>query len=223
MATPQNWQQALQGLKRESFYQEITQFVQTERANGKTIYPAKKKVFQALNSTPFDQVKVVILGQDPYHGPNQANGLCFSVNKEIPLPPSLRNIYKEIEQDLGCEMPRHGDLSHWAKQGVLLLNAVLTVEDGQAGSHANRGWEKVTDSIIQSLNQLDHSVVFLLWGAYAQKKSSLIDSKHHILKAPHPSPLSAHRGFFGCKHFSKCNQILVEHGQTPIQWALEQD
>lgn len=221
MASPINWHEALSGMKQESYYQQITDFVTQARAEGKTIYPPKDKVFQALKATPFDKVKVVILGQDPYHGPNQANGLCFSVSPGIPLPPSLRNIYKEIEQDIGCKMPTHGDLSAWAEQGILLLNAVLTVEAANAGSHANRGWEQVTDRIIQSLNQSEKPIVFLLWGAYAQKKAQLIDAKHIILKAPHPSPLSAHRGFFGCKHFSNCNQKLVESGRTPIQWHLE--
>lgn len=221
MAHPRNWQEALAGLKETDFYKQVNQFVASERAQGKTIYPPQSQVFQALKSTPFDQVKVVILGQDPYHGPKQANGLCFSVNREVTLPPSLRNIYKEIEQDLDCQMPAHGDLSHWAAQGVLMLNSVLTVENGNAGSHANKGWEQVTDQIISSLNQSNKTIVFLLWGAYAQKKAQLIDDKHIILRAPHPSPLSAHRGFFGCKHFSNCNQKLVESGESPIQWALE--
>ncbi len=219
--TPANWQQALDGLKQQAFYQDIMAFVAKQRNSGKIIYPPKSQVFQALKSTPFAQVKVVILGQDPYHGPNQANGLCFSVNHDIPLPPSLVNIYKEIEQDLNCTMPNHGDLTTWAEQGVLLLNSVLTVEKAQAGSHANRGWEQVTDTIIKSLNYSTKRIVFMLWGAYAQKKAGLIGKHHFILKAPHPSPLSAHRGFFGCRHFSKCNQILVENNETPVLWGFE--
>ncbi len=222
MASLANWKDILSEVGESNYYQEILTFVAQQRAIGKTIYPPEQQVFQALQSTPFEQVKVVILGQDPYHGPNQANGLCFSVNPEIALPPSLKNIYKEIEQDIGCKMPEHGDLSGWAKQGVLLLNSVLTVEATIAGSHANKGWEQVTDGIIRSLNNSSKSIVYLLWGAYAHKKAKLIDKKHIILKAPHPSPLSAYRGFFGCKHFSYCNQILVESGESPIQWQLEQ-
>ncbi|WP_251359547.1 uracil-DNA glycosylase [Kangiella sp. TOML190] len=216
-----DWKQALKGLKQQDYYQAVMHFVKAERVAGKVIYPPQRQVFRALSATPFDKVKVVILGQDPYHGSNQANGLCFSVNSGVRLPPSLKNIYKELASDLEIATPQDGDLTSWAEQGVLLLNAVLTVEDSQAGSHANRGWEQVTDTIIRSLNQADKTIIFLLWGAYAQKKAQLIDTKHLVLQAPHPSPLSAHRGFFGCRHFSKANQLLVEHGRKPIEWTLE--
>ncbi len=220
MESAKTWQEALSGLKETDFYKDITQFVADERAAEKVIYPAEDKVYSALSSTPFDKVKVVILGQDPYHGENQANGLSFSVNPGIKIPPSLRNIYREIENDLNCSMPNNGDLTPWAAQGVLLLNSVLTVEKSLAGSHANKGWEKVTDRIICSLNKKPDPIIFLLWGAYAQKKASLIGEQHIILKAPHPSPLSAHRGFFGCQHFSITNQKLIENKQSPIQWQL---
>lgn len=215
-----NWKDALGDLRQHTFFKEITAFVDSERAKGKVIYPQASQVFRALKETSYDNVKVVIIGQDPYHGANQANGLCFSVNRGEKLPPSLRNIYKEIEQDLSITMPSHGDLTSWAQQGVLLLNTVLTVEASQAASHAKKGWELVTDAIIESLNQKNEPVIFLLWGAHAQQKSQLISKHHYLLKAPHPSPLSAHRGFFGCRHFSKANQLLVEAGQTPIIWQL---
>lgn len=215
-----SWKEALGSVKNQSFFKKLIDFVQSERDSGKVIYPPSEQVFSALKLTEFSQVKVVILGQDPYHGPNQAQGLCFSVNSEQPLPPSLRNIYKELANDLNCQPPANGDLTHWAKQGVLLLNTVLTVESGKANSHKGRGWELFTDEVIKSLNQAPQSIVFLLWGSQAQAKSCLINShKHTILTAPHPSPLSAHRGFFGCKHFSKTNQILVENNQTPIKWT----
>lgn len=220
MSQPINWKDALSDLKQQASYKKITDFVNSERANGKIIYPQASQVFRALKETSYENVKVVIIGQDPYHGPNQANGLCFSVNHGEKLPPSLRNIYKEIEQDLSITMPTHGDLTSWAQQGVLLLNTVLTVEASQAASHAKKGWEFVTDTIIESLNQKSEPVIFLLWGAHAQQKSKLISKHHHLLKAPHPSPLSAHRGFFGCGHFSKTNQLLVEAGQSPIIWQL---
>lgn len=216
-----NWQDAFSRLKGKPYFQGITQFVKAERASGKTVYPPVSQVFRAFEETPFNKVKVVILGQDPYHGVNQANGLCFSVNEGIKVPPSLRNIYKEIRDDLGVEMPDHGDLTYWAQQGVLLINSVLTVESGQAGSHSNLGWEKSTDFLIESLNDKTNHVIYLLWGAYAQRKATLIKAEHTIITAPHPSPLSAYRGFFGCKNFSKCNQILEEKGQEPIQWAIK--
>ncbi len=220
MDIPESWEQALSGLKNNPNYINASTFVRNERQLGKLIYPTDINVFNALKTTSYDNVKVVILGQDPYHGPNQANGLSFSVTSGEKIPPSLRNIYKEISTDINCEISQDGDLTPWAKQGVLLLNSVLTVEASKAGSHANKGWEQVTDSIIQSLNHKKKPIIFLLWGAYAQKKATLIDNKHFILKAPHPSPLSAHRGFLGCKHFSNTNQLLEQSGQAPIQWRV---
>ncbi len=215
-----SWAEVLGPVKKQNYFKELLSFIESERESGKTIYPPKEQVFEALSLTEFAQVKVVILGQDPYHGPNQANGLCFSVNPEQPLPPSLRNIYKELVSDIGCPQPVNGDLTSWAKQGVLLLNTVLTVEAAKANSHKGRGWEVFTDEVIQALNRAAQPIIFLLWGSQAQAKSSLIKNpKHTILTAPHPSPLSAHRGFFGCKHFSKTNQILVENDQTPIKWC----
>ncbi|MBD3668285.1 MAG: uracil-DNA glycosylase [Kangiella sp.] len=215
-----SWAEVLGPVKKQNYFKELLSFIESERKSGKTIYPPKEQVFAALSLTEFEQVKVVILGQDPYHGPNQANGLCFSVNPEQPLPPSLRNIYKELVSDIGCPQPVNGDLTSWAKQGVLLLNTVLTVEAAKANSHKGRGWEVFTDEVIQALNRAAQPIIFLLWGSQAHAKSSLIKNpKHTILTAPHPSPLSAHRGFFGCKHFSKTNQILVENDQTPIKWC----
>lgn len=215
-----SWTEVLGPVKDQHYFKELLAFVESERSSGKTIFPPKEQVFSALKLTEFNEVKVVILGQDPYHGPDQANGLCFSVNPGQPLPPSLRNIYKELVSDIGCQQPVNGDLSSWALQGVLLLNTVLTVEATKANSHKGRGWEVFTDEVIQALNQAPQPIVFLLWGSQAQAKSGLIKNpKHTILTAPHPSPLSAHRGFFGCKHFSKTNQILVENDQTPIKWC----
>jgi len=194
-------------------------FLQQEKASGKVIYPKGADIFNALNTTPFSKVEVVILGQDPYHGPNQAHGLSFSVRKGIDKPPSLLNIYKEIASDLGVEMPAHGDLTGWAKQGVLLLNATLTVQQFTAGSHQNKGWEEFTDAIIRALNDKRENIVYILWGSYAQKKGAFIDrSKNLVLESPHPSPLSAHRGFLGNKHFSKANAYLQAHGKKPIEW-----
>lgn len=197
----------------------LKEFLTAEKAAGKVIYPKSAEIFNALEMTGFDDVKVVILGQDPYHGPNQAHGLSFSVRKDVALPPSLVNIYKEIESDCGVKMPSIGDLTGWAKQGVLLLNATLTVQHATAGSHQNKGWEEFTDAVIRALNNHHEHIVFLLWGSYAQKKGAFIDrQKHHVLQAPHPSPLSSYRGFFGCKHFSKANEYLTAHGRPPIQW-----
>jgi len=187
------------------------------------IYPAGSEYFNALNSTPFEAVKVVILGQDPYHGPNQAHGLCFSVRQGLPLPPSLKNVYKEIQSDLGLVSAdfSHGCLEGWASQGVLLLNSVLTVEQNHAASHQGKGWEIFTDRVIESLSRREKPCVFLLWGTYAQKKGVVIDrAKHKVLTAPHPSPLSAHRGFLGCKHFSQCNRLLEQLGETAIDWRV---
>jgi len=199
----------------------LSEFLRAEKRAGKVIYPPGPLIFAALDTTPFDQVRVVILGQDPYHGPGQAHGLCFSVPPGVPPPPSLDNIFKEIQRDLGIARPDHGCLVPWAKQGVLLLNAVLTVERGLAGSHQNKGWEGFTDLCIDALNRERDGLVFLLWGSYAQKKGGLIDRQRHlVLKAPHPSPLSAHRGFIGCGHFSRANAYLRQRGHAPIDWRL---
>jgi len=199
----------------------LSEFLRAELRAGKTIFPPPRCIFAALDATPFEQVKVVILGQDPYHGPGQAHGLCFSVLPGVPPPPSLVNIFSEIVRDLGIARPDHGCLVPWARQGVLLLNAVLTVERGLAGSHQGKGWEGFTDNVIDQLNREREGLVFLLWGSYAQAKGALIDARRHrVLKAPHPSPLSAHRGFIGCGHFSKTNQWLSEHSQSEIDWSL---
>ena len=212
------WNEILAEEMQKDYYQELQAFVQKRRAEVR-VFPEEKNVFNALELTPFESVKVVILGQDPYHGFGQAHGLSFSVQKGIPLPPSLRNIYKELQEDIGGELPTEGDLSHWAKQGVLLLNTVLTVEEGNANSHKGMGWERLTNRLIESLNELKHPVIFILWGKPAQDKEKLITNPSHvILKAPHPSPLSAYRGFFGSKPFSKVNEILIQQGQTPIRW-----
>lgn len=216
-----SWQQELGGEFEKPYMAQLRQFLKDEYGKGKTIYPKKSEFFTAFQKTPFDQVKVVILGQDPYHGPGQAHGLCFSVLPGIKPPPSLVNIYKELKQDLGIMPSSHGCLSSWAEQGVLLLNSVMTVEKGQAASHRNRGWESFTDRVIEVLNQREKPMVFILWGSYAQKKGAMVDrNKHLVLQGPHPSPLSAHRGFFGCRHFSKANEFLIEHQQAPIDWEL---
>lgn len=198
-------------------------FLIEEKKADKVIYPPNHLIFNALNTTPLDRVKVVIIGQDPYHGPNQAHGLSFSVQKGVALPPSLRNIFHELHNDLGVKIPKHGDLTRWAEQGVLLLNAVLTVEAAQPTSHQKRGWEEFTDHVIDVLNEQREHIVFILWGAYAQRKGQRIDqNKHLVLKAAHPSPLSANRGgFFGCKVFSKTNNYLKQHGIEPIDWQLD--
>ena len=205
----------------QPYMDQLKTFLRGERDASKSIYPRGGEYFAALNACPFERVKVVILGQDPYHGPNQAHGLSFSVRPGVPVPPSLVNIFKEIKSDLGLEPPDHGHLQHWAEQGVLLLNATLTVEAGRAGSHQKKGWENFTDAVIRRLNDEREHVVFVLWGSSAQKKASFVDQRRHlVLKSVHPSPLSAHRGFFGCKHFSRINTYLTEHGQTPIDWSL---
>lgn len=212
------WNEILAEEMQKDYYQELQAFVQKRRAEVR-VFPDEKNVFNALELTPFESVKVVILGQDPYHGFGQAHGLSFSVQKGIPLPPSLKNIYKELQEDIGGEFPTEGDLSHWAKQGVLLLNTVLTVEEGNANSHKGMGWERLTNHLIESLNELNHPVIFILWGKPAQDKEKLITNPNHvILKAPHPSPLSAYRGFFGSKPFSRVNDILMQQGQSPIRW-----
>ena len=216
-----SWLEPLQAEFDQPYMGELKRFLLAERNAGKRIFPAGANWFRALDLTPLDKVKVVILGQDPYHGPGQAHGLCFSVPEGVRAPPSLVNIYKELESDLGIRRPPHGFLEHWAKQGVLLLNSVLTVEMGMAASHRDRGWERFTDAVVQLVNDKQQPVVFMLWGSYAQKKAAFVDtSRHLVLKAPHPSPLSAYSGFFGCKHFSKANAFLESRGLDPIDWAL---
>ncbi|KZN58949.1 uracil-DNA glycosylase [Pseudoalteromonas luteoviolacea] len=216
------WRDLLGDEKQQSYFQDTMNYVAQRRAQGVTVYPPEDKVFEAFKATELEQVKVVILGQDPYHGPNQAHGLCFSVMPGVKSPPSLANMYKELAQDIpGFEIPNHGYLLPWAEQGVLLLNTVLTVEQGQAHSHKHLGWEHFTDVVIEKINTHCEGVIFLLWGSHAQKKGKSIDSsRHHVLRAPHPSPLSAHRGFFGCKHFSQANAILQSMGKPPINWQV---
>ena len=214
------WTDVLGQEKQQPYFQQIMRFVESERAAGKIIYPPKKDVFNAFNLTKLDNVRVVILGQDPYHGPNQAHGLSFSVLPGVKTPPSLVNMYKELATDIsGFVIPKHGFLESWAEQGVMLLNTVLTVEQAKAHSHAKIGWEQFTNVVIQQLSDHCDGLVFLLWGSHAQKKGLVIDKhKHHVLNAPHPSPLSAYRGFFGCKHFSQTNDLLKQQGKTPINW-----
>lgn len=213
-----SWQQALQTEFDKPYFEQLVQFVKHEYAT-QTIFPPARQIFNAFDSCPLDDVRVVILGQDPYHGAGQAHGLCFSVNDGVAFPPSLLNICKEMADDMGKPMPASGNLQYLANQGVLLLNATLTVRSGQAGSHQGKGWETFTDAVIKTISDTKQNVVFLLWGAYAGNKSKLIDdSKHLVLKAPHPSPLSSYRGFFGCKHFSQANAYLLEKGLQPIQW-----
>lgn len=216
-----SWAAVLDDELHKPYMEALRDFLKQEKAAGKTIYPPGPLIFNAFNHTPFEKVKVVIIGQDPYHGPNQAHGLSFSVPQGVDLPPSLLNIYKEIANDLNIKMSRNGDLTPWADQGVLLLNATLTVAQAQAGSHQNKGWEQFTDAAIAALNVDREGLVFVLWGSYAQKKGAIIDeSKHLVLKSVHPSPLSAHRGFFGNRQFSTINQYLIQRGQTPIDWQL---
>ncbi len=216
-----SWKEPLLPEFQSPYMQMLKQFLLKEKAAGKTIYPAGSEYFRALDLTPLDKVRVVILGQDPYHGPGQAHGLCFSVRSGVRPPPSLLNIYKELQDDVGIARPNHGFLEHWAKQGVLLLNSVLTVRAGEAASHQGRGWEKFTDAVIRRVAARDIPTVFLLWGSYAQKKAGFVDeTKHKVLRAVHPSPLSAHRGFMGCKHFSQTNAFLESQGQAPIDWSV---
>ena len=213
------WYAALHDQFEAPYFADLRAFLIAERAT-KTIYPRGNDIFKAFKSTPLDRVRVVILGQDPYHGPGQAHGLCFSVPRGMPHPPSLQNIFSEINRELSIPVPLDGDLSPWADQGVLLLNATLTVRQGEAGSHQGKGWERFTDAAIAAVSAHRNGVVFLLWGRFAQEKSALIDGKrHYILKAPHPSPLSAHRGFFGCGHFEHTNTLLVAQGGPPIDWS----
>jgi len=216
----ESWKKILKEEFDKDYFFELKKFL-VEEKNKYKIYPPGKFIFKAFNSTPFDKVKVVILGQDPYHGAGQAHGLCFSVPFGVKPPPSLVNIFKEINSDLGLPVPNHGNLEHWATQGVLLINATLTVRANQAGSHQKKGWETFTDSVISNISRQREKVVFLLWGRYAGNKSSLVDeNKHLVLKAPHPSPLSAYAGFFGCRHFSKTNEYLQANGATPIDWNI---
>lgn len=221
IALHKSWKTPLMAEFQSDYMAALKAFLAVEKAAGKVIYPKGSEWFRALDLTPLDTVRVVILGQDPYHGPGQAHGLCFSVRPGVRPPPSLVNIYKELEADLGLPRPRHGFLEHWAKQGVLLLNSVLTVEAAKAASHQGKGWERFTDAVIRTVNDKTDPVVFMLWGAYAQKKAAFVDPSHHlVLKAAHPSPLSAHTGFLGCRHFSQCNAFLHETGQPPIDWTL---
>ena len=219
--TDASWAIVLKDEKQKSYFQNALNFVKEQRAAGKTIYPPQNEVFNAFKYTTFDNVKVVIIGQDPYHGPNQAHGLSFSVKPGITPPPSLRNIFKELATDVGTTIPKDGTLIKWAKQGVMLLNTTLTVERSKPLSHAKIGWEQFTDSVIKILNDKKEGLIFLLWGAHAQRKGQIIDpNRHHILTAAHPSPFSAERGFFGCQHFSKANQLLRKMGKAEIDWQL---
>lgn len=217
----ETWKNILMDEFQKEYFIKLKAFLVEEKKKY-TVYPPGSQIFAAFSHTPFNSVKVVILGQDPYHGPGQAHGLCFSVPKGIRTPPSLQNIFKEINNDLGIPIPSHGNLEKWAKQGVLLLNATLTVRANQAGSHQNKGWETFTDAVIKGLSDNHKGLVFILWGNYAQAKTRIIDTnKHFVLTAPHPSPLSASRGFFGCKHFSKTNRLLTSIGKEPIDWSLD--
>lgn len=214
----ESWQNVLQDEFEKPYFKQLAAFVKDEY-NSEKVYPSGSQIFNAFSKCPFDEVKVVILGQDPYHGPNQANGLAFSVSEKVRTPPSLLNIFKEIQNDLGKEIPVTGNLERWAEQGVLLLNATLTVRAGNPGSHQKKGWEEFTDAVTQKVNNLKENVVFMLWGAYAQKKGAFIDErKHCVLKAAHPSPFAADRGFFGTKHFSKANEYLISKGKELIDW-----
>jgi uracil-DNA glycosylase len=216
-----SWRKHLENDLQSEAMKKLKAFLQAELKAGKTIFPKGSEYFAALNATRLDKVKVVILGQDPYHGPGQAHGLSFSVRQGVPLPPSLVNIFKELESDLGFSPSKSGDLTHWAQQGVLLLNSVLTVEQARAASHQGKGWEPFTDRVIQVLNEQREGLVFVLWGAYAQKKGAFVDRKKHlVIESPHPSPLSSYRGFFGSKPFSKINTWLVSRGESPIDWRL---
>lgn len=217
----QTWKAVLNNEFNEPFFQQAVLHIKTEKSQGKTIYPPGTLIFNAFNTTPFDKVKVVILGQDPYHGPGQAHGLCFSVQKGVAPPPSLMNIFKELQDDIGIDIPNHGNLTRWAEQGVFLLNASLTVRAGEPMSHSKIGWAAFTDAVIKKISTQKNNVVFLLWGKFAQEKRVLIDeTRHCILRAAHPSPLSAHAGFLGCKHFSKTNEYLTSKGIDPIDWSL---
>lgn len=215
-----SWKKVLKAEFGKSYFEKIVTFLKTEKELKHTIYPAGSLIFNAFAKTPFDKIKVVLLGQDPYHGPGQAMGLCFSVPDGIPLPPSLVNIYKELQTDIGMPIPQTGNLTKWAEQGIFMLNATLTVRAGEANSHAKIGWQTFTDAVIQKISDEREGIIFLLWGRFAQEKQNLIDmTKHHVLKAAHPSPLSAHNGFFGCRHFSQTNLLLTKQGKDPIDWS----
>jgi uracil-DNA glycosylase len=215
------WKEVLKDEFVKPYFQYLKAFLVQEKQAGKVIYPPGPLIFNAFNSTPFHAVKVVIIGQDPYHGPGQAHGLCFSVQHGVAIPPSLKNIYQELKTDVGITLPAHGNLEAWTAQGVLLLNALLTVQAGQPGSHRGKGWEQFTDAAIRAVNDHKQGIVFLLWGKYAQEKGQVIDpQKHMVLKAAHPSPFSAHSGFFGCGHFSRTNEILQQQGKAPIDWQV---
>jgi uracil-DNA glycosylase len=216
-----SWKEVLKSEFSKPYFQQIPLHIKTEKSQGKTIYPPGSLIFNAFNTTPFEKVKVVLLGQDPYHGHGQAHGLCFSVQNGVPPPPSLINIFKELQDDIGVSFPNHGNLTYWAQQGVFLLNASLTVRAGEPMGHSKIGWAQFTDTVIKTISEKKNNVVFLLWGKFAQEKRVLIDeTKHLILRSVHPSPLSAHAGFFGCKHFSKTNQYLTGKGIDPINWSL---
>lgn len=215
-----DWDRILDGEFEKEYYLKLREFLKKEYASG-VIYPSMYDIFNSLKATPYDKVKVVILGQDPYHGPGQAHGMCFSVKKGVALPPSLKNIFKELANDMNCTVPSHGCLTEWAEQGVLLLNTVLTVREGQANSHKGKGWEIFTDTVIRRLDHREKPMVFMLWGGNAKAKASLIENPAHlVLTAAHPSPLSAHNGFFGCGHFSRANEFLLENGMEPIRWQI---
>lgn len=215
------WKQALYEEFAKPYFSELRQFLKSEKESGVTMYPPGKLIFNAFNTTPFDQVKVVILGQDPYHGPGQAHGLSFSVPVGMAVPPSLRNMYQELQQDVGITIPQHGYLQSWAEQGVLLLNSMLTVRASQPGSHKGKGWEQFTSAAIKAISDQRQGVVFMLWGKYAQEKGAIIDkTRHLVLTSPHPSPFSAHKGFFGSKHFSSANSYLSHQGQSPVNWQV---
>lgn len=217
----ESWKHVLKNEFEKTYFQHIVTFLKAEKATGKVIFPPGRLIFNAFEQTPFDKVKVVILGQDPYHNKNQAHGLSFSVPDGIPKPPSLLNIFKELRNDLGIEMPVNGNLEKWANQGVLLLNACLTVRENEPGCHSQIGWLQFTDQVIKKISDEKEGIIFLLWGKFAQQKQSLIDeTKHFVLKAAHPSPLSAHNGFFGCKHFSKTNELLIKQHKSPIDWKI---
>lgn len=219
-AISNDWAEKISAEYKKPYYRELFNFIKEEYSKV-VVYPPSEDIFNAMHLTPLSKVKCVILGQDPYHEPGQAHGLCFSVKPDIKIPPSLENIYKELHDDIGFAIPNHGYLEEWAKQGVLLLNTVLTVQAHRAFSHRGKGWEQFTDAIIRTVNEIDRPVVFLLWGKPAQEKKALLNNpKHLILEAPHPSPLSAYRGFFGCRHFSKANDFLMKNGETPIDWTL---
>ncbi|MBS1745458.1 MAG: uracil-DNA glycosylase [Bacteroidetes bacterium] len=217
----ESWKQQIQSEFNKDYFENITEFIKTEKSQGKIIYPPGSLIFNAFEKTPFNRIKVLLLGQDPYHGKDQAMGLSFSVPKGVRPPPSLINIFKELHNDVGIPIPQTGDLTLWAEQGVMLLNAALTVREGEPNAHAQIGWHQFTDAVIKKLSDKKNGVVFLLWGSFAQKKQELIDqNRHFILKAAHPSPYSADKGFFGCRHFSKTNQYLIQQKQDPIDWAL---